>query len=140
MVNWWEDSTVSKIKLKKPLRDDLIMRYIRLFRIVKSRGMPLSKLEIKQFNMEFRRLADLYEVYRRGSTEIVQDPACRPSYERVKNIVDTVRPYTSISETEFKRLLPVSPSLYLLVISLCFRNHSISMWVLICLLFTVTGT
>jgi hypothetical protein len=68
----------------------------------------LSKLEILQFGMEFSRLADLHQLYRRGSCQAATTPEVQPVYRAVKNCVDTIRPYTAASHDKFLKVLGVS--------------------------------
>jgi hypothetical protein len=114
MVVWLDEGLAcltigAKNVLKGDLRDDLMKRYIRLFRIVVSRGMPLSKLEILQFGIEFTRLADLHQLYRRGSCDGATAPEVQAVFRTLKSSIDTISSYTAESHNHFmKSLLPVS--------------------------------
>ncbi len=83
-------------------------RYVETFGILKSRELPLSPLEIFQFGIEFSRLVDLHQLYRRGSCEFATALDAQGVYGYFKRIVDTGLPYTTDSHAQFMEELYVS--------------------------------
>lgn len=113
MLNWLEEATENltkgdKNKLGKEETTDLFKRYFRIFSNIKKRGLPLSKLEIHQFEREFLRLGDLHQLYRRAYRGVTGVLKVESKYIRLKYSVINIDAYSAEAHDKFKLDLSVS--------------------------------
>jgi len=135
MFAWWEEGMThliesspnyqpnkfmgfgeGKRRVLQEHRLDLEEKYIKLFRILSRRPLPLSRFEIKQFGLEFKRLSDLFQLYRRYSAEDFLKFNVKVACDDLKKLVLDSPIYNSDAQQNFKGGLEVTLfSLFILI-------------------------
>lgn len=100
-----------KISLKLLYRNDLIMRFNKLFDIMINRQIPLSYTEVEDFDKEFHRLYDLKQIYLQVSTlnyDIGQHARGSQIFKNLMEVIDNpCHKYDSKRKNAVKQLLLV---------------------------------
>jgi hypothetical protein len=96
--------------LKPRLTEVLRWKYTELFRSLITRELPLSSVEVGDFDTEFSRLFDWYQLYLRKSSMRFTEghPRATPLYQRATNIISTPKKYTTAIKNDLHGLLKVS--------------------------------
>ena len=108
------DSIKAMIKagteLKRELAHTLWEKYTDLFVFLITRELPLSRMEVEDFDREFARLFDTYQLYLRRSVPQFYDGHTRatPLYLRATAVVSSLKPYTEKTKEDLYGILKVS--------------------------------
>lgn len=100
-----------KVSLQSQYKNDLIVRFNKLFEIMMNRQIPLSSTEIEDFDGEFHRLYDLKQIYLQASSfncDIRQHARGSQIFTNLMEVIDNpCRKYDSQIENAVKHLLQV---------------------------------
>lgn len=96
---------------------ELKQRYTQLFDNLSKRQLPLSKMEIKDFDCEFERLFDLKQLYKRKSSHqfTIYRGRVEPLFQQAKNVIDSLKIYGSTQKQALRSLLKVKEKILNLV-------------------------
>jgi len=106
-----QQSAARKRFISPTYRMDLEKKYVQLLTEVTLRTLPLSRMEVKQFSMEFQRLSDLFQLYRRYSVEEFEKFNVKWKCEEIKTLVLDAQIYNKSVQQKFEDLIKVTDSM-----------------------------